>query len=197
MSDTPQFYWDTCVFIAHLNSERAKYGTTLDDIAQYLDEAREGKCIIHCSAITIAEVTKEKMVDPAKWQFTEFLRDFSDAVIPVFPDINVMALAAELRSLKYTKTGGERKLGTPDAIHLASAIILQDVYGVTLDAFHTFDNGGKRDPETNSKGVPLLSYETWCEQCLADPIARKVINLKRVRPEHPAKQMFTAPPEHK
>lgn len=183
----PQFYWDTCVFIAHLNDDRVAYGATVDDIGQFLREAKDGKCQIHCSAITIAEVTKDK-IRSGKWQFAEFLRDYRDAVIPVLPDAQVMAVAAELRSLTYTKTGGKRKLDTPDAIHLASALVLTDVYGVALDAFHTFDNGGKRGFE--GPGVPLLTYETWCEQCQNDPLAKKVMAMKRERPDHPARDML-------
>ena len=98
-----------------------------------------------------------------------------------------MRLASELRSVIYTKTGGERRLHTPDAIHLASALALTETYGVELEAFHTFDSGKRRDPE--GKGVPLLGFETWCEQCKTDPVARRVIEMSRTKPVHPEKAM--------
>lgn len=183
MSSIPQYYWDTCVFIAQLNDDRVGYGDTVDDISQFLDEAKQGKCTIHCSTITIAEITKDKVIkDPAKWRFSDFLRDFKDAVIPLQADVNIMSLAAEMRSLPFSKSGTPRTLGTPDAIHLASAIVLMDTFGVQIEAFHTFDKGGKG-------GVPLIGFETWCERCADDPLAKKVIDLKRVPPEHPSKRI--------
>jgi hypothetical protein len=67
-----------------------------------------------------------------------------------------------LRSLTYTKTGGVRKLHTPDAIHLASAPALVESYGIgELEAFHTFDGGKSRG--IDGPGTPLLGFETWYE----------------------------------
>ena len=185
--EMPHYYWDTCVFIAHFNADRATYGGLIDDIGQFLRESRNGQCVIHCSTITIAEITRDKTVTPDHANFSEFLRDFSSAVVPVSPDPNIMAIASELRSLAYIKTGGTRKLHVPDAIHLASAIALTDTYGVTLSGFHTFDNGKTRGAE--GPGTPLLTFETWCEQCADDPLAEKVIDMPRSKPEHPNKQL--------
>lgn len=98
-----------------------------------------------------------------------------------------MRTASELRSLVYKKSNGERKLSTPDAIHLASALTLDEVYGVGIEAFHTFDNGKSRDHD--GKGVPMLTFETWCTECANDPLAQKVINLNRSKPNHPNKQL--------
>lgn len=181
----PHYYWDTCVFIAHLNEDRAAYGPLIDDIKQFLSEAQSGKCFIYCSTITIAEITRANAAKSTHDSFLSFLDDFKSAVIPISPDPNVMALASELRSLTYVKTGGERKLLTPDAIHLASAVTLVDVYGVKLEAFHTFDSGKGRSIE--GKGTPLLTFETWCGECKDDPIAQKVIGMDRCHPSHPNK----------
>jgi hypothetical protein len=99
-----------------------------------------------------------------------------------------MRLASELRSLIYTKTRGERRLHTADAIHLASALALIDDYGVALEAFHTFDKSGKRG-EDGGKGVPLIGYQDWCEQCGDDPLARRVINMSLTQPLHPNRRL--------
>ncbi|WP_205756132.1 hypothetical protein, partial [Labrenzia sp. 011] len=110
---------------------------------------------------------------------------WGSGVVPITPDVNVMRTASELRSLQYTKTGGVRKLSTPDAIHLASALELEETYGVQNDAFHTFDRGKSKDAD--GKGIPLLGFEDWCEQCSNDPLANKAIALKRCKPSHPNK----------
>lgn len=184
----PQYYWDSCVFIAMLNDDRTAYGDIIDDLNQFATEAKSGAHVIHCSTITIAEITKKNMKPGAYPDFSAFLRDFRGAVVPIAPDPNIMAVASELRSLIYTKTSGERKLHTPDAIHLASALALVESYGIgELTAFHTFDDGKARGPD--GKGVPLLSFETWCEACAGDPLAQKIIKMKRMKPLHPTKKL--------
>lgn len=184
MSDNvPQYYWDSCVFIAYLNEDRASYGDVIDDLKQFIDEARNGKCRIHYSPISIAEITRRKLRNPQYNDISAFLRDLKSQCIPVAPDPNVMAVAAELRNLNYTKTGGKRELHTPDAIHLASALALTETYRINLGAFHTFDNG------SNSNGLPLLSYEQWCENCGNDPLAQKIIKMNRCKPLHPEKKI--------
>jgi hypothetical protein len=64
---------------------------------------------------------------------------------------------------------------------------VQDAYGVTLNYFHTYDGGGKKDLEEN-RAIPMLSYETWCEDFNSDDlaIAGKVISLKRCKPVYPS-----------
>src|SRR5690606_40319066 len=121
--------------------------------------------------------------------FDEFRKLWGGGIVPFSPDPNTMHVASELRSLIYTKTRGERRLHTVDAIHLASALTLIDVYGVEIDAFHTFDRGGKRDPADGKKGVPLIGYPEWCEQCRDDPLARRVIEMVRTEPVHPEKKL--------
>jgi hypothetical protein len=122
--------------------------------------------------------------DSTYGNFSDFLNDYSGSIRQVIADPNVMLLASAIRGLTYTKTGGIREIGTPDAIHLASAIVMERNYGVPVTGFHTFDDG-KRKALEGGKAVPLPSYETWCESCLNDPIAKRVIALKRSRPDHP------------
>lgn len=185
MSDVVrQYYWDTCVFVAHLADEREAYGSVIDDIGQFLEESGKD-CMIHCSTITMAEITRAHTKGDK--DFDEFMKLWGGGIVPYSPAPNTMRLASELRGLVYTKTKGERKLHTPDAIHLASALTLIDDYGVQLEAFHTFDKGGKRDPE--GKGVPLIGFEEWCEQCGDDPLARRVIDLNRTQPLHPNRRL--------
>jgi len=175
------------VFIAYLNDERASYGATIDHIEQYLEEAKLGQCRIYCSTITIAEITDGYMTKSSFGTFSEFLRDYSSAVVQVTPDPVVMGLASQIRSVQYQRGNGKRKLATPDAIHLASAVCLRDIYKVPLTAFHTFDNGKGKGPD--GKSVPLLDYDLWCEGVEHEPTAQKVLSLSRVRPEHPTPRL--------
>src|SRR5690554_6467331 len=107
-----QYYWDTCVFIAHLADERDAYDDIIDDISQFLEEASRGECIIHCSTITIAEITRANC--KGRHDYNNFMALWGGGIVPLSPDPNAMKVASELRSLVFAKTGGTRKLGTPD-----------------------------------------------------------------------------------
>lgn len=178
----PNYYWDTCIFVAYLADEREAYGRIVDDIGQFLSEAQRGECRIHCSTVTMAEITKSDRNQGRNFDSLHNL--FGGGIVPVSPDPNAMRIASELRSLTYIRDGSQRQLHTVDAIHLASAITLSETYGVALDAFHTFDKGKKKDGK-EGKSVPLIGFEDWCQQCSEDLLARKVIALKRGFPEHP------------
>jgi predicted nucleic acid-binding protein len=172
------------VFIAYLNDERSAYGNNIDHIGQFLDEAKSGQCKIYCSTITLAEVTRHRLVKSQFSSFNTFLADFRSSIIPVDPDPNIMIVAGHLRGMDYTKSGGKRPLATPDAIHIATALALIDTYRVPLDALHTFDRG------TNGTDMPIIGYETWCEKCGQDDIVKKVIGLKREPPQHPTPRLM-------
>jgi hypothetical protein len=48
-------FWDSCVFYAFLADERATYD--VDNIAQYIQEAKNGQHRIYASTLVLAEVT--------------------------------------------------------------------------------------------------------------------------------------------
>jgi predicted nucleic acid-binding protein len=187
LTEITHYYWDACVFLAYLNKE-ASYGIHIDHIDQFLDDAKAGHCRLYTSTITLAEITKLNLKSPEYGNFSEFLVNFRSVIVPVDPNPQAMLKASHLRGMIYTKTTGKRKLATPDAIHIATAMALGDTFGVTLDAFHTFDAGaGKGGPD--GPGLPILGYEEWCEQCSDDETVKRVIAMKRVKPTHPAPRL--------
>ncbi len=180
---TQHVFWDSCVFTAFLCDEKDKYDVS--SIGKYLEEAKAGDLKIYTSTIASAEVLPGQLVKVGT--FEDFLQDFQGAVIPVDPAPNVMRMSGRLRDLPYKKGSSTgRRLGTPDAIILATAIHIRDAYGVALDAFHTFDGGGAKDRDGN-RSIPLLGYEAWCEGFNAEQqtFAQLVIDLPRSKPLHP------------
>jgi predicted nucleic acid-binding protein len=111
---------------------------------KYKSGRKAGHCRLYTSTITLAEITKLNLKSPEYGTFSEFLGNFRSVVIPVDPNPQAMLRASHLRRMIYTKTTGKRKLATPDAIHIATALALCDAFGVTLDAFRTFDGGKGR-----------------------------------------------------
>jgi predicted nucleic acid-binding protein len=172
------------VFVAYLNDEHEKHGHYIEHAEQFLDECRQGLCCIYTSAMTIAEIPANRLKSTEYGTFNDFLDDYNGSIIQIGADPVVMTLAAHIRGLIYTKQGGKREVGTPDAIHLASALVLTAEYHVPLTAFHTFDNGKNKGLE-GGKAVSLLAYETWCESCRDDPVAKRIIAMARTKPIHP------------
>lgn len=186
MARGPQhLFWDSCVFSAWLRDERHAYD--VDSIAQYLREAKAGEFVIHTSMMASAEVLPSQIKQSGFGTFEEFLEDFTGAVVAIAPDQNVMALSGRLRDLPYKKGDSKkRRLTSADAVMLASAVHLRDAWGVPLVKFHTFDGGGKKDLEGKNT-IPMLGYETWCEDFddVQKAVAGRVISLDRCKPLHP------------
>ena len=187
MSTPENYFWDSCVFAAYLRDEQAAYD--IPSIESYLTEAKNGKVRIYCSSLSSGEVLPSHITTGGT--FDDFMADYEGVVIPYDPDPNIMKMCGQFRDLPYKKGAStNRRLSTPDAIILATAVHLRDAYGVTFTAFHTFDGGGKEDLDGN-KQIPMLGYETWCEgfnpQQMA--VANRVISLNRTKPIHPAPQI--------
>ena len=194
MTQVPNYFWDSCVFAAFLRDQSSAYD--IDSIEQYLDEARDGKCLIYSSTMSSAEVLPSHLKKGAAGSFEEFLEDFKGAIIPIDPNPNIMSLSGLLRDLPYKKGAStKRRLGTPDAVMLATAIYMQEAHGLTLTCFHTFDKGNKKDSD-GTGSVPLIGYETWCEDFtpVQMAVAQKVIAMKRIEPIHPEPHLFKPQP---
>jgi predicted nucleic acid-binding protein len=116
-----QLFWDSCVFYAFLADDRASYD--VDSIAQYLQEAREGKHRIYASTLVLAEVIPSAIKKPDVGTFQNFIDDLQGAVVLIDPTPNIMLKAAQLKDLPYRKANSKaRRLSTPDAIILAKNI---------------------------------------------------------------------------
>ena len=181
-------FWDSCVFYAYLDSQ-----TTHDikGIDQYLQESRDGLHRIYASSLVLAEVLPSAITRPDIGTLQNFIDDLQGAVTIVTPSPDVMHHVALLKDLPYKKTNSKvRRISTTDAIMLASCLEIRDVWGITIDAFHTFDDGKTRGP--GGKMVPLISYNDWCQSLTAEQlkVATPVIQLNRCRPEHPTPSLL-------
>jgi hypothetical protein len=180
------FFWDSCVITALLTEE---IGSDLPSILKYISDAKKGLCKIYTSTLSSAEVLPSRLKSLDAYH--KFLSDLEGTVIPISPDPNIMLLAGRLRDIPYSKKANNketasRPIDVPDAVMLATAIVLQEGYRVRLDGFHTFDNGKKRSVN-GGRCVPLLSFETWCEELTGQQkiLSQKVVDLPRRMPTHP------------
>jgi predicted nucleic acid-binding protein len=126
------YYWDSCIYLAWILNEQTHGAVHLDAIAQIAKDNFELKNVIITSTITLVEVTYAKLNQQQRDQYQQSFRP--DSHLPYDLDKKI---AEKARVLRERFLNEPKKLATPDAIHLATAI----VHGV--DEFHTFDNGKK------------------------------------------------------
>ena len=138
----PVYYWDSCLFLAWLKDEERKQGE-MDGVREVVDRAKRREIIIITSVLTAVEVLSSKIPAGMDTLFKGMMK----RVTQIGMDIRVAGLAHDVRN--YYVTQGGKTVSTPDAIHLATAILHR------VSEFHTFDSDNSR----GSLGLIQLSGE--------------------------------------
>src|SRR5262249_826966 len=129
-------YWDTTVLIAWLIDERKWPQSVLDGIQDLVYAVETNEIVLFTSSLTRTEVYMGQLSLEQKQKYAELMRRRN--MREVAADARVTDRASSIR--EYYKARGVN-VRTPDAIHLATAIIYQADELHTLDGF---ENGGKR-----------------------------------------------------
>ena len=140
----PIYYWDTCLFVAWIKDEERPTGE-MDGVREVIDKHKRRQVKIITSTLTTVETLQCKLPVGLDNLFHGLLK----RVTRLGMDSKVASLAHDIRD-RYAKRASEfdgKTLSTPDAIHLATAIL----YRAT--EFHTFD----RDGSAKSLGLLPLS----------------------------------------
>lgn len=130
-------YWDSCIFLAHLNKEPSRY-KVIESLWQEIEEEKDSRVIT--STVSIVEVAAAEhelnnyTLDPqAKIKIDNMWKD-PIILLTESPEV-VMRHAREL--MRDALPNGW-KLHPKDAVHLATAVwINRHVH--PIDAFHTYD----------------------------------------------------------
>lgn len=130
MPPKPRYYWDACIFIAWITDEKVppRQPGEMEGLAEIVDEIDRGQSTLVTSAITLTEVLESTLTAEQRHQFELAMKRPTTVVMNV--DMRVGQLSSDIRDY-YRQRGLSVK--TPDAIHLASAILAR------VDALHTFD----------------------------------------------------------
>ena len=123
------------------------------------------------SALTSVEVLASKIPTGFDTLFSDLLKRINR----VSMDIKVAAIAHDLRNYYSTRQAelGNKTLSTPDAIHLATAILYR------ADEFHTFDEHGSNK---NLGLIPLSGNVAGNGIIICKPVAlRPQLDLRRPR----------------
>jgi predicted nucleic acid-binding protein len=123
----PLYYWDSCLFIAWLKDEERPIGD-MDGVREVVELVKARDARIITSLLTSVEVLSAKMPVGIDSLFGQFLKRINR----VGMEVKIADLAHNLRN--YYAISGGKIMKTPDAIHLATAILYR------VDEFHTFDD---------------------------------------------------------
>lgn len=126
MPGNPLFYWDSCLFLAWLKDEDRKQGE-MDGVRDIIQRMKRRDAKIMTSVLTTVEVLSTKIPAGMDTLFRDLIKRLNRQSM----DIRVATIAHDLRN-HYVIAG--RSLKSPDAIHLATAILYR------ADEFHTFDD---------------------------------------------------------
>ncbi len=132
----PLYYWDTCIFLAWLKDEERKAGE-MAGVREVIEKNRKREVRLMTSVLTLTEVLASKIPVGLENLYKGLIMR---RVNRIGMDIKVAQLAHDIRDYyaqRATENGG-KILSTPDAIHLATAILYR------ADEFHTFDEEGGR-----------------------------------------------------
>jgi predicted nucleic acid-binding protein len=128
-ASTPLYYWDTCLFLAWLGDEQRKSGE-MDGVREVIARHKRREVKLCTSVLTSVEVLESKIPAGIAPLFEDLLKRLTRVGL----DSKIAAVAHGIRD-HYARQGG-KMLTTPDAIHLATAIVYR------VDEFHTFDSKG-------------------------------------------------------
>lgn len=147
--NNPIYYWDTCIFLAWLKNETTRKPGEMEGIHDCLERVKKRQISIMTSVVTYTEITTLKIPAGVETMLEEVMQRPNCAKIGV--DMRVAKLARDLRNyyLARPDTYGGKTIATPDALHLATAILYR------ANEFHTFDE--KDQPKYNSLGLLRLS----------------------------------------
>lgn len=141
------YYWDSNLFSAWLQAEKRPEGE-MEGLNSYVEKFDKGQLRIITSTLTITEVLGTPNIPAGiPQQFDMFLQRPNVHKISVDAPIARMARDIRLHYLNKSDEFNGKTISTPDAIHVATAIIYNAI------AFHTFDSKGYR----NSLGLIPLS----------------------------------------
>jgi len=138
----PRVYWDACIIISLIKNEQRLDPTETDAVRELKHKLDDGKIIGVTSAITLTEVLDSEIPDGRRSELKK-LQQMPDRFQFSAVDTKVAEKAHNIRdSYRKMPDKDEKTVSTPDAIHLATAIIQ------VCDVFYTFDEKDRDEKKT-------------------------------------------------
>lgn len=142
-----KYYWDANVLIAYIKGKGKGENRTdeeMEGIYDVVQEVKDNKAVIVTSTLTSTEVFAGKLTNEQRQRYNDIYARPSTVQVDVYPNISKMA--SEIREYYHDKG---KKIHTPDAIHLATAILTE------VDCMHAFDGDDLLKLDGNVMGHDL------------------------------------------
>jgi predicted nucleic acid-binding protein len=129
------FYWDANVFIAWLKGETCWPPSVIAGMNDVAREVTENRAILFTSTLTSTEILQGTLTSAQRTKLAELLQRSN--VNQIAADSRITDRASAIR--EYYNTRGN-KIKTPDAIHLATAILYKADEMQTMDGLAAKSN---------------------------------------------------------
>ena len=142
-----KFYWDNTCWLAWLNGEGTETwpASVVQGIQDVVIEVEANRAILFASAIIRGEIFQGQLTQEQRDKFARLMRRHN--VTEVNADAKIMNEASRIREY-HANQPQKRRVSTPDATHLATALIYE------ADEFHTMD-GLKKGGQNKRKLLAL------------------------------------------
>jgi hypothetical protein len=165
-------YWDTTCWLAWLNDERSWPPGVVIGIQELVYEVEVGTTLLFTSAVTRGEIYMGRLTLDQKNMYAKLMRRRN--VTEISADPRIMDRASQIR--EYHDARGQ-KIQTPDATHLATAVLYR------ADEFHTMD--GLRPGKTKRKLLKLDGDVGGYRLMVVNPYSRAKAPPKKLVIEGP------------
>lgn len=128
MRPTTKYYWDSSVFISHITGESTRSADELDGISEIVREIEGGRALLMTAVVTDTEVLTDGLSAEKRLVYEGIFK--TSRCVKISIDHVVSERARQFREA-FRQAG--RALTTPDAQHLAAAVVYD------ASEFHTFD----------------------------------------------------------
>ena len=129
------FYWDANVFIAWLKGETCWPSSVITGMNDVAREVTENRAILFTSTLTNTEILQGSLAKEQRARLAALMQRTN--VQQISADARITDRASAIR--EHYNTRGD-KIKTPDAIHLATAIIYKADEMQTMDGLSTRNN---------------------------------------------------------
>lgn len=197
-----KYYWDANVFISYIKGNGEGENRTeaeMEGIYDIVQEIKDGKAVIVTSTLTTTEVFSGNLNEEQRQKYNDIFTGSSIVQIDVYPAISKKA--SEIRE-HYSNI---KKIKTPDAIHLATAILTE------VDCMHAFDGNDLLQLNGDVMGdnlkickpeLPQKTFTHKFSQIIEKESIKKAKEIKLPDLSHPTPQgiaetMLTLPPPGK
>jgi len=143
-----KIYWDTTCWLAWLNGEGTDVwpAPVVQGIKDVVEEVEIGRAVLFTSSLTRGEIYQGRLSQQQRDMFAALMRRRN--VREINADSRIMDRASSIRE-HHDNPIEKRKISTPDATHLATAILYE------ADEFQTMD--GLQKGGSNKRKLIALS----------------------------------------